>query len=455
MKYYIQTLGCAMNYSDTERVSSMLEKLGYEKTETPEDADLYIFNTCSIRQKGEDRVYGQYQNVAGWKKSNPRLLIGITGCMVRNTSTKNTERTNQDHLLKLLDQLDFVFRINDTHKLGEVLSEAEPRLEIPELEEGGLNDYLRVKPKYQVAHQAFVPIQIGCDKYCTYCIVPYARGREKSRPMQDIITECTDLVEKGCKEITLVGQTVNSYGKSVLDKQDGQFAHLDDPFVSLLEELDKLTEKGLNRLRFTSPHPRDYNENLIEAHARLQCLTPHFHLPIQAGDDQMLQKMNRQYTFEKYKKLIDKIREILPEASVTTDIIVGFCGETDEQFENTVKAYNDVRWDMAYLARYSPRKGTVSWKAFKDDVSREKKAERWHKLNKLLEACSREYNESMVGKTLEVLVEKFDNETGLAEGKSRENKIVQFPGAPDLIGHVVNVKITNALTWTLKGEKES
>ncbi|MBD3328625.1 tRNA (N6-isopentenyl adenosine(37)-C2)-methylthiotransferase MiaB [Candidatus Peregrinibacteria bacterium] len=455
MKYYIQTLGCAMNYSDTERVSSMLEKLGYEKTETPEDADIYIFNTCSIRQKGEDRVYGQYQNVAGWKKSNPRLLIGITGCMVRNTSTKNTERENQDHLLKLLDQLDFVFRINDTHKLGEVLSEAEPRLEIPELEEGGLNDYLRVKPKYQVAHQAFVPIQIGCDKYCTYCIVPYARGREKSRPMQDIIAECTDLVEKGCKEITLVGQTVNSYGKSVLDEQDGQFAHLKDPFVSLLEELDKLTEKGLNRLRFTSPHPRDYNENLIEAHARLQCLTPHFHLPIQAGDDQMLQKMNRQYTFEKYKKLIDKIREILPEASVTTDIIVGFCGETDEQFENTVKAYNNVRWDMAYLARYSPRKGTVSWKAFKDDVSREKKAERWHKLNKLLEACSREYNESMTGKTLEVLVEKFDNETGLAEGKSRENKIVQFPGAPDLIGHVVNVKITNALTWTLKGEKIS
>lgn len=464
MKYLIQTLGCAMNYSDSERVASLLEKLGYQKTDKVDDTDLYIFNTCSIRQKGEDRVYGQLRNLDELKKRNPRLLVGLTGCMVRHTSSRNSEKEVKDDIIKRLDAVDFVFRITDAHKIGEVLEEAEPQLDLPQLEEsneiseaalkagGQATDYLKIKPKYASKFQAFVPIQIGCDKYCTYCIVPYARGREQSRPMEDVLAECRNLVENGCKEITLVGQTVNSYGLSFMDKKSGRYSNMSDPFVKLLNEIDKLQEIGLNRLRFTSPHPRDYSDELIEAHATLKTLTPHFHLPVQAGDDEVLKKMNRQYTVEKYKGIIKKIRTRIPEASITTDIIVGFCGETDEQFENTYKLFEEVRWDMAYLARYSPRGGTVSFKIFKDDVSRQEKAVRWHRLNDILEVCCGEYLQKLIGKTLEVLVEKYRADTGECEGKSRENKVVQFQSSPDLVGQIVPVKITHALPWLVKGK---
>lgn len=482
MKYYIQTLGCAMNYSDSERVASILEKIGYSRTQTVEDTDLYIFNTCSIRQKGEDRVFGQLRNVNELKKKNPRLLVGITGCMVRKTSSRNSEKETKDELIKRLVDLDFVFKITDTHKLGEVLEEAEPQLDLPgqsEAEplankspakagqpgategsgghssfmEGQATDYLQINPKYTSKFQAFVPIQIGCDKYCTYCIVPYARGREKSRDMNEIVEECARLVDSGCKEITLVGQTVNSYGKSMWDKKTGAFAQYEDPFVELLTRVDKLSAKGLNRLRFTSPHPRDLSDALIQAHADLKTLTNHIHLPVQAGDDEMLKKMNRQYTTEHYKNLIKKIREKIPEASVTTDIIVGFCGETDEQFEGTKRLYEDLRFDMAYLARYSPRRGTASWNAWQDDVPRTEKARRWHALNDILEECTLAFHRSLEGKTLEVLVEKFDETTGECEGKSRENKVVQFVGDASLIGTLQNVKVTKGMQWMVKGER--
>jgi tRNA-2-methylthio-N6-dimethylallyladenosine synthase len=372
--------------------------------------------------------------------------------MVRKTSSRNTLKDLKDELLSRLDNLDFVFQIKETNRLAEILEEAEPTLDFPQLEESELKDYLRIKPQYQSKTQALIPIQIGCDKYCTYCIVPYARGREQSRPMEDILEECKQVVENGSKEILLIGQTVNSYGKSLLDKQSGKFEGIDDPFVKLLTEIDKLSERGLNRLRFTSPHPRDYSDALIEAHASLKTLTPHFHLPVQAGDDEVLKRMNRQYTVEKYKKIIDKIRARIPDASITSDIIVGFCGETDEQFENTAKLYQDIQWDMAYLARYSPRTGTTSVRAFKDDVPREKKAERWHRLNDLLEKSAYSYHQKLVGKNLEVLVEKYNEETGECEGKSRENKLVQFQGNSNLVGSIVEVKAVKALEWLVKGD---
>lgn len=441
-----------MNYSDTERVAAILEKIGYRKAQQADESDLYIFNTCSIRQKGEDRVYGQLRNINGLKKQNPRLLIGITGCMVRKTSSRNSEKEEKDELLKKLEDLDFVFRITETNKLGEVLEEAEPLLDLPQLPEADLDDYLRIIPKYATSFQAFVPIQIGCDKYCTYCIVPYSRGREKSRPMKDILEECKKLMENGCKEITLVGQTVNSYGTSIWDKKSGQFDGMQEPFITLLEEIDKLGSKGLNRLRFTSPHPRDFTDGLIQAHARLKTLTNHFHLPVQAGNDLVLKKMNRQYTVEHYKNLIKKIRATIPDCSISTDIIVGFCGETNEQFEDTAQLFREVRWDMAYLARYSPRSGTASYKAFKDDVSRHEKARRWHILNDILEECSYEKNRAMEEKTVEVLVEKYNEETGECEGKSRENKVVQFAGMAEQVGTLVPVRVTKGLQWLLKGE---
>jgi len=455
VKYYIQTLGCAMNYSDSERVASVLQKLGFKKTENPRETDLYLFNTCSIRQKGEDRVYGMMRNLGEWKKQNPRLKLALTGCMVRKTSTRNTEKENRDKLLGKFKMLDFVFKITDTQRLEEILQESEHRpFTEEESESPGRLEYLNVNPDYTNIFQAFVPIQIGCDKFCTYCIVPYARGREQSRDMDAILKECAGLVEKGCREITLVGQTVNSYGKSGIDKLHGKFAEYKDPFVELLTRVDKLGEKGLNRLRFTSPHPYDFTDSLITAHAKLKTLTPHIHLPVQAGDDRTLQKMNRKYSVEQYKEIIKKFRAAVPGCSVTTDIIVGFCAEKEEQFENSYRLYQDLRFDMAYIARYSERPGTVSVKAFADDVPRAEKARRWHKLNDILEECSHEYNQSLIGKTLEVLVESHNPETGECEGKSRENKVVQFPGTTDLIGTVKEVKIQKALKWVVKGTSE-
>jgi len=447
-----------MNYSDSERVATMLEKLGYTKTDKEEEADLYIFNTCSVKQKGEDRVFGKLKLLTRYKRSNPRLLVGLTGCMVRKTSTKNSTKEEKDKLFNVVKTVDFIFNIKDLQKLGDVLTEAAPNLKIEPQEEPQEKDYLKVPAKHTLNYRAYVPIQIGCDKFCTYCIVPYARGREQSRPMQDIIKECTALVEKGYKEIILGGQTVNSYGKSAIDKKTGQFDGIEDPFVTLLKELNKLHKKGLNRLRFTSPHPYDFTDELINAHKELEVLTPSLHLPIQSGDNETLKKMNRKYTVAEYKKIIEKIRKLLPNASIVTDIIIGFCGETEQQYKNTYKTYEEIRWDMAYISRYSERKGTVAQKAFKDDVPREEKARRWHKLNTLLEQCSFEYNKKQLGRELEVLVDYYNEKTGELEGKSREYKTVQFhpknkSNPNSYIGKIIKVKAITPLQWVIKAEE--
>lgn len=468
LKYFIQTFGCQMNYSDTERVAAVLKQSGYQQAETMEEVDLFIFNTCSIKQKGEDRVYGIIKNIGQMKKANPRLLIGITGCMVRQTSSRNSEWEKKDDLVKNLKPLDFVFRITDTHKLAEVLAEAEPTLELPEAAVSGPEsrlDYLQVAPTYASKFQAFVPIQIGCDKYCTYCIVPYSRGREQSRKMEEIVAECRALVENGCKEITLVGQTVNSYGLSDLDKKNGLFdyyhcvtsgAKSELPFIRLLKDLNALSELGLNRLRYTSPHPRDLSDELIEAHATLKTLCPYIHLPVQSGDNQVLAKMNRKYTVEQYREKVQKLRRAVPNCAITTDIIVGFCGETDEQFENTARLFQEMRWDQAYISRYSERNGTVAGNYFPDDVPTAVKAKRWHTLNNLLREISLEKNQAYVGRTLEVLVERFNPITKEYEGRSREMKVVQFApdsaSSQDLVGQILNIQITEALPWVLKGQ---
>ena len=470
MKYFIQTLGCAMNYSDSERVAAALGKLGYSGAKKEGDADLYIFNTCSIRQKGEDRVFGKLMALEARKRHGEDLLVGITGCMVRRTSTKNSPRRKIDKLVRDLDPVDFVFRIEDAKGLGRILKDAAKKHAIRKTKEKRIRhqdhqeimtdscdrlDYLDIKPVYNSTFQVFVPIQIGCDKYCTYCIVPYSRGREQSRPMEEILAECKSLVKKGCKEITLVGQTVNSYGLSGLDKESGLFNGVKEPFIRLLGKIDKLRALGLDRLRFSSPHPYDYSDSLIKVHAKLKTLPPHFHIPVQAGSDETLKRMNRRYTAADYKELIRKIRATIPGASVTTDIIVGFCGETKRDFAQTLTLFKDIKWDMAFLARYSPRPGTVSQKFFKDDVPRAEKARRWHALNNLLKKFSLAYNKKLVGKTLEVLVEKYDPKLKECEGKSRENKLVQFPGEASMVGTIQKVKITKALDWNLKGQTRS
>ena len=471
LTYHIQTFGCTMNYSDTERVTSVLHQAGYQPATNLEDLDLFIFNTCSIKQKGEDRVFGMINNIAGYKRANPRLLIGITGCMVRQTSSRNSSSDKKDQLLKILDSLDFVFRITDTHNLIDVLVEAEPQLELSSPGESVVSDYLRITPNYSSKFQASVPIQIGCDKYCTYCIVPYARGREKSRPQADILAECRKLVEQGCKEITLVGQTVNSYGLSSLDKQNPLFQPYFEqlqkftngeistkptlPFIELLQKIDQFFTLGLSRLRYISPHPRDLEEQLITAHASLKTLCPYIHLPIQSGDNQVLARMNRKYTVEQYREKVQMLKAQVPDMVITTDIIIGFSGETDGQFEHTVELFNEFQWDQVFISRYSERIGTIAAKNFPNDVPKDVKASRWHRLNNLLKQISKQKHQSYEGKIVEVLVEKFNSLTSECEGRSRDMKLVQFPGQPEQVGKILNIRVIKGLDWLLKGEYSS
>lgn len=450
MKYFIKTYGCQFNYSDSERVSAVLESVGFSRAKNHTNADLILFNTCSVRQKAEDRVYGTMVNMAELKKIRPHIRIGITGCMVRKSSTKQSQKP--DPLIKNMDDVDLVFRIEDSAKLPQLLKETGFKIPGEATEE--FADYFKINPKYSSQFQAFVPIATGCDKFCAYCIVPFTRGREKSRPMGEILEECEKLVENGCKEITLLGQNVDSYGLSFLDREEKRFAPLGVGekiyFTRLLEKVDKLHKKGLCRVRWTSPHPKDMTDDLIEAVATLKTQMPYIHLPVQAGSNAMLKKMNRPYTCEHYIKLIEKIRHRIPDCAISTDIVIGFCGETEKMFKETCELFEQVRWDMAYISQYSMRRFTAAYKTMKDDVPRKEKERRWHKLNEILTRISFEKHKEFVEKTVEVLVEKCVK--GICEGRSEHFKRTQFKGSRDLIGQIVPVKITDALAWNLIGD---
>lgn len=450
MKYFIQTYGCQMNVSDSERVSAVLEAMGYEAGQSDLEADLLIFNTCSVKQKAEDRVLGLRKNLASLKKKNKDLLVSITGCMVRDTSTRVSEK--KDALLRQMPELDFVFRIEEIAKLPELVSELNPTLEIVRsLEQGELENYFQIAPKLTTSYSVFVPIQTGCDKFCTYCIVPFTRGREYSRDFEEILAECTRHVENGAVEITLVGQTVNTYGLSYSDRKSGKFSHFEgSPFAALLLAIDELWDKGLRRLRFTSPHPRDFKDDVIAAMAACKSICPYVHMPVQSGDDRVLRRMNRNYLKAEYVEIMKKIQAAIPNCAISTDIIVGFSGETEEEFENTYQMYKEMEWDLCFLSRYSPRKGTYSEKKLPDDVSPKVKAERWHRLNDLLREISRKKHAAFLGKTLEVLVTEQVGQTCL--GRSREFKEVRFKAGRPLVGQLVEVEVTQTRDFSLEGQ---
>lgn len=477
LRYHIKTYGCQMNYSDSERVSAVLENTGFQPAPNEEEADFIIFNTCAIRQKAEDRVFGLMPVMEELKKRNKRLMVAITGCMVQRSSTKRSPLPKQDDFLRKLDAVDLVFRIDELAKLPLLVKEANPDFALAngpdELDEGTLRNYFQINPKYASKFQAFVPIMTGCDKFCAFCIVPYTRGRERSRALEEVYKECEKLVKNGCVEITLLGQNVNSYGLSAMDRRSGKFIYDDNgngtwpwkiqgksPFAILLHRLDTLKACGLKRVRWTSPHPRDMTDDVIEAVAALKTQMPYIHLPIQAGNDEVLRKMNRPYNVDRYREIIREIRSAIPDCAISTDIIVGFCGETEKQFEDTCRLYEEIQWDMAYMGQYSMRRFTLASRTMNDDVSPEEKQRRWHRLNEILTKVSREKHEQFVGKTVEVLVEKCETPTekekaatpSLCEGRSEHFKKTQFPGAPDLVGKFVPVKITSALDWNLIGE---
>lgn len=440
----------------------MLESAGYKPTKRESEANLIVFNTCSIKQKAEDRVYGLMPLMRALKKKNKKLLVAITGCMVRKSSTKKS--VEKDPLIETQDEVDLVFRIEDLALLPNLLLEVSPKLPLKLRKEGDgdtLQNYFKINPKSVSSFQSFVPIARGCDKFCAYCIVPYTRGRERSRPIQEILVECELLVEKGCKEITLLGQNVDSYGLSFLDREEKRFKLLKPGekiyFTRLLEEIDKLKAKGLKRVRWTSPHPKDLTDDVIDAVARLETQMPYIHLPVQAGSNAMLKKMNRPYTRERYLELIKKIRKKVPGCSISTDIIVGFCGETEEMFNETVELFKKVRWDMIYFSQYSMRKFTAAYRTMKDDVSPAEKSRRWHVINNLLNKISLENHKKFEGKTVNVLVERYLR-GGLCEGYSEHYKRTQFPvksaaEGKKLIGQIVSVKVKKGRTWNLTGVK--
>ena len=488
MRFFIQTLGCQMNYSDSERIAAILSELGFEKAEQAEEADLILYNTCKVKQKAEDRVLGQAKNWKRLRKKRPDLKVGITGCMVKRSSTQKSEK--RDDLLKRLPGVDLVFRIEDMGRLGELLEEVDSRFRGNDRVTGG-NDrvtggndtlrqaqgdnghYLKIKPRYASKFQAFIPIMTGCDNFCSYCVVPYARGREKSRPMEEVLEEARELVKNGCVEITLLGQNVNSYGLGGADSRSGNDRKIqnlkipdrdfipsgmtDSPCPPLVELLEKLNElNDLKWIRLMSSHPKDMSDELIEALAALPKMCKHIHLPVQSGDNEVLKRMNRNYTREHYLELVKKIQAKMPDAALSTDIIVGFPGETEEEFKNTVKLFEEAKWDMAYISRYSARPETVSGREMKDDVDRNEKGRRWHALNELLGKISFDKNKKYEGRTVEVLFESWKN--GLLTGKTETFKTVlvsgeaDLSGAAELVGKFAEVEIQEAKEWILRGE---
>ncbi|MFW6389522.1 MAG: tRNA (N6-isopentenyl adenosine(37)-C2)-methylthiotransferase MiaB [Halanaerobiales bacterium] len=433
--YHIITYGCQMNVHDSEKLSGMLEELGYHQADRMECADIILLNTCTIRENAELKVFGKIGSLKRLKRKNPDLIIGVGGCMMQSE-----EAVKQ--LYEKYPQVDLIFGTHNIHHVPELIerikNERSRIVEVWDEEEGLIPD---LPSKREDDSKAWVSIIQGCNNFCTYCIVPYVRGRERSRPLEDIVSEVTRLVKDGVKEITLLGQNVNSYGKDFDENND---------FADLLYRLDEIDK--LSRIRYMTSHPRDFSEKLIEVIANTDSVCEHFHLPIQSGSSRILKKMNRGYTREEYLNLIEKIRQAVPDASITTDFIVGFPGETEEDFQKTLDIVEKVRFDSAFTFLYSPRSGTPAAK-MEEQIDEDIKKERLNKLMDLQNKISLEQNKKMLDKTVQVLVDgESKNNSEMYMGRDRKNKLIIFPKREGIIGKIVNVKITRVQSFTLFGK---
>lgn len=433
--YSVVTYGCQGNEADSEVISGILERLGYTHSEDTYKADVVILNTCAIRENAENRIWGVLGLLKGVKNEKKDMIIGICGCMPQEENASN----------KLMETYPFVDLIFGTHNIGnlpKLIDECiEKKSKVIEVisTQGGI---LEGAPKVRLSqHKAWVNIMYGCDEFCTYCIVPYTRGKERSRDKEDIINEVNDLVKQGYKEITLLGQNVNAYGK---DKNDGY------TFGDLLVDLDKT---GIARIRYTTSHPRDLDDKTIEAMAKCPSVMPQLHLPVQSGDDEVLRRMNRKYTHDHYMGLIHKLKSAIPGISITTDIIVGFPGETEEQFQNTLKLVDEVEYEGAYTFIYSPREGTPA-AMFEDQIPEDIAKDRLYRLNEKVNAYYLKGNERFVGTIQEVLVDgESKNGEGMMCGYTKNLKLCHFKSDDkSLVGKLVNVKITEAKSWFVIGE---
>lgn len=433
-KYFVKTYGCQMNEHDTENIKAILEDMSFTEVDNMEDADLILLNTCAIRENAHNKVFGMVGRIKHLKESKPDLVAGICGCMAQ-----------EEHVVKeILEKykwLDIVFGTHNIHNLPNILYEAISKkdLEVDVLSiEGDVVENIPVKRDSK--YKAWVNIMYGCDKFCTYCIVPYTRGKQRSREPEYIINEVKKLVEDGYQEVTLLGQNVNAYGKDL---------NIDYGMSNLLEDVAKT---GINRVRFVTSHPWDFTDEMIDIIAKYDNIMPYIHLPLQSGSSSILKKMGRRYTKEEYLTLYKKIREKLPYSSITTDIIVGFPNETDEDFNETLEVVNECKFDSAFTFIFSPRIGTPAAK-MEDSISLEVKEKRLQELNELINKYSKEANDKYLGKIVPVLIEDFSEKDDIMlMGYTDTMKLVNVKGDSSLIGKIVNVKITDVKTWSMDAE---
>ncbi|GAV23641.1 tRNA (N6-isopentenyl adenosine(37)-C2)-methylthiotransferase MiaB [Carboxydothermus pertinax] len=434
-KYYIITHGCQMNVHDSETIAGILESLGFVPSSEEKTADLIIINTCSVRETAENKVFTKIGELRKLKRENPDLVIGVGGCIPQQEKVAK-------QLMARFPHLDFVFGTHNLPELPKILEKVfekhERVLEVWQ-SEGQIVEGVPVKREPGV--RAWVTIMYGCNNFCTYCIVPYVRGRERSRKKEDIIEEIRQLVLEGYREVTLLGQNVNSYGKDLTGKP---------MFAELLADIDKI--EGLWRVRFTTSHPRDLTDDVIDVMASSEKICEHIHLPVQAGSNRILKAMHRGYTREYYLDLVQKIRAKIANVSFTTDIIVGFPGETEDDFRQTLDLVRQVRYDSAFTFVYNKRSGTPAAE-MANQVPEDVKSRRIQELIELQNAISLELNKKEEGKIFEVLVEgkSKTNESKLA-GRTRTNKLVVFSGSEEFIGRLIKVKITEGKLFHLEGE---
>ena len=432
-KYFIKTYGCQMNVHDSEEIKKILENLGYTEIEDYEQADLIILNTCAIRENAHDKVFGFLGRCKHLKKTNKDLILGLCGCMAQEENVVKEIREKHKYI-------DIVFGTHNMNELPDMLMNFYGKQSINVYSKEG--DVIEFGNLYKRDSKitAWVNIMYGCDKFCTYCIVPYTRGKQRSRKSEDILKEVKELKEQGYKEITLLGQNVNAYGKDL----DGEIE-----FSKLLE---KVSDIGIERIRFVTSHPWDFTDKMIDVIASRENIMPYIHLPLQSGSNKILKLMGRRYTKEEYLELFNKIRNKVKNASITTDIIVAFPGETEEDFNDTLDVVNTCKYDGAFTFIYSPRENTPAAK-MKNDLNEAEKEDRLHRLNELVNKYSKESNERMLNTIQKVLVigvsEKDSNKVC---GYTENMKLVNVAAPQDTIGQIINVKITDAKSFSLDGE---
>lgn len=434
-KYFIETWGCQMNEEDSEKISGMLKSMGYVTSDDRDNADIIIFNTCCVRENAELKVYGNLGILKKLKEKKPELIISVCGCMMQ-------QKGMAEKIIKKYPYVDIIFGTHNAHKFPEYLNlvkmEGKSIIEIADKEEG-IVEGIPVDRESNV--KAFVTIMYGCNNFCTYCIVPYVRGRERSRKPEAIENEIKELVSKGYKEVTLLGQNVNSYGKGL---------DIEINFADLLRRINKI--EGLERVRFMTSHPKDLSADVIQAVAECSKVCEHIHLPLQSGSSKVLKAMNRYYDREQYIETVKNIKKVIPEVAITTDIIVGFPGETEEDFEETLDMVKKVGFDSAFTFIYSKRGGTPAEK-IQEQISEEVKHDRFNRLVEVVNEICAEKNKEYEGKDVELLIENISkNDASKVMGRTRTSKLVNVSGSKDDIGKLITARITKAHSFSLNGE---